>query len=667
MNRTLLKYELLTLLRDTRTIFLSVLLPIILLPVLLFTLNRFGRHAHGDFDDTYHYSRAFPNGGLKMVTQASFDQSVFREVVANNGQQMLSEGSLDILLQVRKPDVVDAKVGQDIVEMFPGLKSLVSEKTPGQPIIEILYRSDREKSVRAFLKASDQLELFRERLFRLYLERQGVELGIKISPQDASTPQERAARHYGPALSAFMVLMLLGGGSVAALDSLAGERERGTLSTLFVSSMDRRSIALTKFTAVAIISVAVALLQILNLAGYLALGIVQLPLGANWAGLLALFAIFVSEAILTASLLLYISARCNSFKEAQLFFFPAFLVAFALSLAGLMPALVSRSVVSLIPLTGPAVLIPEILAGRLDLAMLILQCGVHVFFARLLLRSTMEHMDRESFLGGQKPLHGDALRFAEFSQRALPFFAFLGAALFVIPSNFEVLSGLKGQVIFNQIVLFGLGPYLLVKYYGRDLSQVVPLRGVDWKIFVICLLLIPLGQFAATGLSHLVGPLLPAPVKALEMLMEMLDLENTPGWQLYLLIGVMPGIFEEFAFRGVLLHALHKRFSPWTLAFVVALVFGFFHVNFFRVLPTAYLGFIMALLTLATGSIIPGVIVHIGNNSLAVWAMTHQIDFEGMPEWVYLLGFVAQIGLVYLVLRWGKGYPGTRWEKWPEA
>ena len=222
MNRTLLKYELLTLLRDTRTIFLSVLLPIILLPVLLFTLNRFGRHAHGDFDDTYHYSRAFPNGGLKMVTQASFDQSVFREVVANNGQQMLSEGSLDILLQVRKPDVVDAKVGQDIVEMFPGLKSLVSEKTPGQPIIEILYRSDREKSVRAFLKASDQLELFRERLFRLYLERQGVELGIKISPQDASTPQERAARHYGPALSAFMVLMLLGGGSVAALTAWPG-------------------------------------------------------------------------------------------------------------------------------------------------------------------------------------------------------------------------------------------------------------------------------------------------------------------------------------------------------------------------------------------------------------------------------------------------------------
>jgi len=192
---------------------------------------------------------------------------------------------------------------------------------------------------------------------------------------------------------------------------------------------------------------------------------------------------------------------------------------------------------------------------------------------------------------------------------------------------------------------------------------VVPIKAVDWKILLASLLLMPLGQLAATGLSGLLGPLLPAPVKALEMMMDMLNLENTPAWQLFLLIGILPGLCEEFAFRGVLLNALHKRFSPWTLAFVVALVFGLFHVNFFRVFPTAYLGFVMALLTLATGSLVPAIIVHIGNNSFAVWAMLNHMDFEGLPSWVYGVGCVGQIVFVLLIMRWGKGYPGTRWFK----
>ena len=319
--------------------------------------------------------------------------------------------------------------------------------------------------------------------------------------------------------------------------------------------------------------------------------------------------------------------------------------------------------VSLIPVTGPGVLIPEILAGRLNPLVLLLQCGVHLAAAYGLMRATIGRMQREDFLGGQAPQHGQALVFEQFSQRTLPFFALLCAALFVVPSNFAALSTLKGQGLFNQLVLFIIGPYLLMKFYGQKVSTVVPFRKVDLRIVLACLALIPLGQLAATGLSHLVGPLLPAPVKALEMMMELLDLENTPHWQLFFLIGVLPGICEEFAFRGVLLHSLHKRFGPWTLAFVVALVFGFFHVNFFRVLPTAYLGFFMALLTLATGSILPAMVVHIGNNSLAVWAMLNDVDFEGLPVYVYVVGLIGQLVLTGLVIKWGRGYPGTRWFK----
>lgn len=670
MSKTLLKYELLALLRDTRTILLSVLLPIILLPVLLLTLNRFGLRGAGTDENGYTYAQSKPFAALHKLLDAAFDQHMFKEILVENGEASLADGTLDLLLRVSTSQKGSTELTSDIVKMFPGFAPLMLPKKFGAPVVELLYRSDRERSVRAYLQAQAQLLDFREKVVDLYLEQKGAKPALKIHEEDVSTARGRAARKFGPALSSFMVLMLLGGGSVAALDSLAGERERGTLATLFVSSMERRSIAWSKFCAVTIISVSVALLQILNLVVYVALGFFKLPLsdeGGQGTQLAVLLVIFSMEAIFTASLMLYISARSSSFKEAQLFFFPAFLVCFALSLSGLMPSLASRSVVSLIPLTGPGVLIPEVLAGRTDWLALAIQCLAHLGFSYLLLRSTLELMERENFLGGEAPLHGAALRFEEFSQRVLPFYALLGACLFVIPSNFQALSDLQGQGVFNQLVLFGLAPYLFVRYYGQDIRKVVPIRWVSPKILVAALLLVPLGQVAATGLSHLVGPLLPAPVKALEEMMKLLNVEGTPHWQLYLLIGVLPGLFEEFAFRGVLLHALHKRFAPWTLAAVVAIVFGFFHVNFFRVLPTAYLGFVMAVLTLSTGSLIPGMIVHIGNNSLAVWAMTESFDFETMPPWVYAVGVVAQVGLVYLVYRWGDGYPGTRWRKPQDA
>ncbi len=667
MNRVLLRYELLGLLRDTRTLVLSVLLPIILLPVLLYTLQGLGQQRWaGSGNEDYRYAPSKTPDGLKVFSRAVFGSDPYQERLGKDPESMLDQGSLDFAIRSKAPEKLNSKLAVDLKKIFPSISALVDAETPGRPVIEILYRSDRDRSMRSFFSARETLEQFREQTLFLYFYAKGAEnLGVRLETRDVSTVQERAARKYGPALSTFMVLILLGGGSVAALDSLAGERDRGTLVTLFLSSLPRAEILWSKFVAVAVISVGIALVQMVNLSVYVLLGWVKMPMQLGWVqgfGMLScLSVLFLGEAVFTAALLLYISARSGSFKEAQLFFFPAFLISFALSLSGLLPGLPSRSIVSLVPLAGPGLLIPEILANRAEWPILLLQVCVHLGFAYMLIRSTLTYIDREEFLGGQPPTVGRALRFHQFSQRALPFFALLGAALMVVPANFAFLSTLRGQAVFNQLVLFGLGPYLLLRYFGQPFRKVVPIKRVSWPILVACLALIPLGQVAATGLSHLLGPLLPAPVKALEEMMKLLDLENTPAWQLYLMIGILPGFCEEFAFRGVLLHALHRRFPPWVLAAVVALVFGLFHLSFYRVFPTAYLGFFLGILTLSTGSLVPAILVHAGNNSLAVYAMLHGWDFESLSPWVYFVGFLGQIVLTYFVYRWGRGYPGTSW------
>jgi sodium transport system permease protein len=654
--------------RDTRTLVLSVLLPVLILPLLLFAIHRFGqKRLGGAAGEEFSYSQSEPTRGLEALCQSVLSKTAFKEISVQNTGEMLRDGTLDLVVKAARPEKQDETLARDIVSVFPGLDGLAPAERPGRPLVQLLYRGDRDRSVRAYLAAQDRLLEFREELVASYFAGQKEHVGWDLQTRDVSSPQDREARRYGPALAAFMVLILLGGGSVAALDSLAGERERGTLSTLFLSSLDRSSILWSKFCAVAIISVAVACIQIANLAIYAALGWMKLPvrmgIGEGTAILASLALLFLCEALFTASLLLHISARSGSFKEAQLFFFPVFLISFALSLAGMMPGLGSHSVISLIPLAGPGVLIPEILASRISLPILLLQMAVHLLAAWLLLRSTLAYVGREEFLGGQPPVVGEALRFQQLSQRALPFYAFLAALLMVVPSNFAWLSTLAGQGVFNQVILFGAGPLLLLRLFGQRPARALPLRRVSLPVLVCCLALIPLGQIAATGFSHLLGPLLPPPVKAMQEMMEFLNVKNTPAWQIYLLVGLMPGIFEELAFRGVLLHALHRRFEPWSLAAVVALVFGMFHLTFYRVLPTAYLGFFLGLVTLATGNILPAMLVHVGNNSLAVFAMVNDWDFEGLGAFTYAVCFLAQLAATAGILRWGRGYPGTRWDK----
>jgi uncharacterized protein len=87
-----------------------------------------------------------------------------------------------------------------------------------------------------------------------------------------------------------------------------------------------------------------------------------------------------------------------------------------------------------------------------------------------------------------------------------------------------------------------------------------------------------------------------------------------------LLLGaVATGIGEELAFRGVLTNAL-GRYGPWVAVLGSAAVFAVAHgIN--PITPVAFVvGVITALLFRKTGSIWPGVFVHLVNNALGTLA-----------------------------------------------
>jgi membrane protease YdiL (CAAX protease family) len=106
-----------------------------------------------------------------------------------------------------------------------------------------------------------------------------------------------------------------------------------------------------------------------------------------------------------------------------------------------------------------------------------------------------------------------------------------------------------------------------------------------------------------------------------------------PQWQIFLFLAVLPAVCEEIAFRGLLLSGLKRRLRPVALVLAVGLIFGLFHMTLFRLAPTAALGMVLSGIALMTGSIFPGMLLHMGNNAWGLWAGMHDFDPESLGAW----------------------------------
>ena len=89
--------------------------------------------------------------------------------------------------------------------------------------------------------------------------------------------------------------------------------------------------------------------------------------------------------------------------------------------------------------------------------------------------------------------------------------------------------------------------------------------------------------------------------------------------QVLLIVFIAP-ISEEVCFRGMLFGGLRERLPRLAAALISAVIFGGLHalIGISAVPPLIVFGFILALLYEKTGSIVPGILLHMLNNSVAL-------------------------------------------------
>ena len=91
---------------------------------------------------------------------------------------------------------------------------------------------------------------------------------------------------------------------------------------------------------------------------------------------------------------------------------------------------------------------------------------------------------------------------------------------------------------------------------------------------------------------------------------------NHPGG--YLAIAIAAPVAEEIVFRGAILRALLNSFKqPWVAITLSALFFAVGHLNPAQ-MPHAFLiGLLLGWMFYRTGSILPGILFHLVNNTVA--------------------------------------------------
>ena len=97
----------------------------------------------------------------------------------------------------------------------------------------------------------------------------------------------------------------------------------------------------------------------------------------------------------------------------------------------------------------------------------------------------------------------------------------------------------------------------------------------------------------------------------------------------FIAVGVVAPVAEEMVFRGAILRTLYKALGHrrrWVAIAVSAVLFGLVHGNMAQGFGAAVMGLLLGWIYVRTGSIVPGVVFHWVNNSLAVMA------YRAMPQ-----------------------------------
>jgi sodium transport system permease protein len=192
-----------------------------------------------------------------------------------------------------------------------------------QPALTLISDSGNRAAQGGAARVSRLVDGYRREQASLGLALRGVSLQtlepFQMHERDLASQQSRAAQ-LTSMLPFFVIMAVLYGALNAALDTTAGERERGSLEPLLMNPVSTVSLVLGKWAAVVWVAMLIATLSALSFVP--AQWLLQsdalqalFQFGLHEAGMF--IAILLPLALMLSAGLMAVAIRCKTFKEAQ--------------------------------------------------------------------------------------------------------------------------------------------------------------------------------------------------------------------------------------------------------------------------------------------------------------------------------------------------------------
>lgn len=675
-------------LRDRRTLFTLVLMPILVYPLLSMALQRLVIGANSKTKEETEYvlgvedeetgdkirhmlmeaqktiERGFSSpikvtrtndpmekDTTKSPTNSSDEIPTYKIEMADRAtlDQALRDGHLDLL--VAKLNIETTKLDRGI---FPAY------------IIQAEFRQNdlrSETALSGFRRATQLINDYQAALFRKQID-QKIPVAMTVNATGIFEKADLSSSIAG-VIPLVLILMTITGAVYPAIDLTAGERERGTMEALIATPAPRFALLLSKYVAVVTVAVLTALANLF--ATWMTLsfgGLGQALFGKSGFSILMLLQILpllVIFACFFSAILLALCSFARSFKEAQAYLIPVMLLSLGPGLVTLMPNVQFTTLLGIVPLLNILMLSRDIMTGQSSLvpafaavfSTIIYACATLVVASRLFGAEAATSGSQESWselLGRPKKrqMLPDIGELAIYLALLFP--------IFFIASNLGGMFELKGSwaLFFNAAILFVLFMFLplLYSWYRRiDLVNTFRLsegvgrgealwkRAARWIGYVVGVVLLSAALWMVAFEAYLLfeGWSLASQLSEDDKERLKSDFLAVPFWVVLLTGAVAPAIAEEFFFRGFVLSAFRSKLTAFRSVLFTSLLFGLFHViagsvlSIEKFLPTIILGMAIGYVAIRTGSLFPGILLHALHNSL-VFSMSRFTE-QDLAKW----------------------------------
>jgi sodium transport system permease protein len=274
--------------------------------------------------------------------------------------------------------------------------------------VKLVSDSTRDSARRKVTRARSLVTTYSGQLAALRLIARGVApsvaMPVQVEEVEVSSAQERLATLLN-ILPLLLVLAALTGGMQIAIDTTAGERERGSLEPLLLNPVPRAALAAGKWLAASAMgcgSVVLSMLLTVNVMRRVPWHDLGIRFRVSDGDLMSLLALVLPLALFLSAVVMFASTFARSFKEAQGYIGMLILLPMLPGLISTMYPLSNRHWLAPIPIIGQYALAADVLGGKPPSAALYALAGVSVLACALvLLALTSRLLKREAIIFGR--------------------------------------------------------------------------------------------------------------------------------------------------------------------------------------------------------------------------------------------------------------------------